>query len=152
MPFVWCVRGWDNNSHEGRYQVTILTSWYPIDTRLPRSLCTFLTAANFPATRAVQVTVGLWKMTHECLPITRAYNAWTLTQNPLQSPFYIQASQSHKLTMTPTSFRPCLIPHCLDIKDSSIRHRSDAKVSDRCLIDIESRVFGIWVTVLQPPC
>ena len=28
---------------------------------------------------------------------------------------------------------------------TSIRHRSDAKASDRCLFDIDSRAFAIWV-------
>ena len=31
-----------------------------------------------------------------------------------------------------------------DPRSISIRHRSDREVSDRCLIDIVPRVFGIW--------
>ena len=42
-------------------------------------------------------------------------------------------------------------PYTLISKDFwsiSIWHRSDTKVSDRCLIDVDSRVFAIWNSTL----
>ena len=32
---------------------------------------------------------------------------------------------------------------------TSIRHRFDTYVSDRCLIDVDPRVFAIWVAALK---
>ena len=38
------------------------------------------------------------------------------------------------------------------IRSISVRHRSDTKVSDRCLIDVDTRVFAIWETVSLEKC
>ena len=38
----------------------------------------------------------------------------------------------------------CHYPVAKTLGSTSTRHRSDAKVSDRCLIDVEPRVFIVW--------
>ena len=62
---------------------------------------------------------------------------WKRLQSTQQEPSTVNARDYWNLISQITKIAKTL-------GSTSIRHRSDTKVSDRCLIDVDPRVFAIW--------